>query len=202
MTTSRTPRRWAAAAEGRGGTSGACLAPAAAAGCSDACGARTDGPHVLLTPLPCPRLQGRTSNCYRIAYRSMDRSLTDEEINALQEEVRRCVCVWGGGPGVQGTGWGAALGARVCGAAFWDIKDQGGRVRQSAAIGWFCRTSLPQYAPPPLPPAAPLPASLVWSCGEAGSWAPAVARSSTHVPNPSVAISGSCILLAAGLEPT
>ena len=36
-----------------------------------------------------PPLQGRTSNCYRIAYRSMDRSLTDDEINALQEEVRR-----------------------------------------------------------------------------------------------------------------
>jgi len=37
---------------------------------------------------PC-LLQGRTSNCYRIAYRSMDRSLTDDEINALQDEVRR-----------------------------------------------------------------------------------------------------------------
>ena len=30
----------------------------------------------------------RESNCFRVAYRSMDRSLTDEEINALQEEVR------------------------------------------------------------------------------------------------------------------
>ncbi|PSC68201.1 phenylalanine-tRNA chloroplastic mitochondrial [Micractinium conductrix] len=34
---------------------------------------------------------GRTSNCYRIAYRSMDRSLTDDEINALQEEVRSTI---------------------------------------------------------------------------------------------------------------
>ena len=30
----------------------------------------------------------KTSNCYRIAYRSMDRSLTDEEINGLQDSVR------------------------------------------------------------------------------------------------------------------
>jgi len=30
----------------------------------------------------------KTSHCYRIAYRSMDRSLTDEEINDLQNAVR------------------------------------------------------------------------------------------------------------------
>ena len=33
----------------------------------------------------------RTSKCYRITYRSMDRSLTDEEINALQNKVREDV---------------------------------------------------------------------------------------------------------------
>jgi phenylalanyl-tRNA synthetase alpha chain len=31
---------------------------------------------------------GKTSNCFRITYRSMDRSLTDDEVNALQERVR------------------------------------------------------------------------------------------------------------------
>ena len=31
---------------------------------------------------------GKTSNCYRITYRSMDRSLTDVEINALQDSLR------------------------------------------------------------------------------------------------------------------
>lgn len=31
---------------------------------------------------------GRTSNCFRISYRSMDRSLTNEEIDSLQEQVR------------------------------------------------------------------------------------------------------------------
>lgn len=32
--------------------------------------------------------KGKTSHCYRITYRSMDRSLTDEEINQLQEALR------------------------------------------------------------------------------------------------------------------
>lgn len=31
---------------------------------------------------------GRTSHCYRVTYRSMERSLTDDEINAIQNSVR------------------------------------------------------------------------------------------------------------------
>lgn len=34
---------------------------------------------------------GKTSNCFRINYRSMERSLTDEEINAIQDNVRKQV---------------------------------------------------------------------------------------------------------------
>jgi phenylalanyl-tRNA synthetase alpha chain len=32
--------------------------------------------------------KGRTSNCFRVTYRSMERSLTDDEINAIQDQVR------------------------------------------------------------------------------------------------------------------
>ena len=34
---------------------------------------------------------GKMSNCFRITYRSMERSLTDEEVNALQDSVRQKV---------------------------------------------------------------------------------------------------------------
>ena len=34
---------------------------------------------------------GKTSKCFRITYRSMDRSLTDDEINELQNKLREDV---------------------------------------------------------------------------------------------------------------
>ncbi|GAX80523.1 hypothetical protein CEUSTIGMA_g7961.t1 [Chlamydomonas eustigma] len=42
---------------------------------------------VLIDSFTSPK-NNKTSNCYRITYRSMNRSLTDEEINALQDKVR------------------------------------------------------------------------------------------------------------------
>lgn len=35
-----------------------------------------------------PHRTGRASKCFRVNYRSMERSLTNEEVDVLQEEVR------------------------------------------------------------------------------------------------------------------
>ena len=43
---------------------------------------------VLLDTFTHPKTD-RTSHCYRISYRSMDRNLTNEEIDEMQEEIRR-----------------------------------------------------------------------------------------------------------------
>ena len=45
----------------------------------------------------------RTSNCFRITYRSMERSLTDEEINSLQVCVCVCACARACSRGLQAT---------------------------------------------------------------------------------------------------
>lgn len=45
---------------------------------------------VLIDEFTNPKTQ-RTSNCFRITYRSMERSLTDDEINKLQDAVRKGV---------------------------------------------------------------------------------------------------------------
>jgi phenylalanyl-tRNA synthetase alpha chain len=51
--------------------------------------------HVGTPPTQIDRFQhpktGRESRCYRILYRSMDRSLTNQQVNVLQEQVRRDV---------------------------------------------------------------------------------------------------------------
>jgi phenylalanyl-tRNA synthetase alpha chain len=38
-----------------------------------------------------PKNPGQVSHCYRITYRSMDRSLTNEEVDIIQERLRQTV---------------------------------------------------------------------------------------------------------------
>jgi phenylalanyl-tRNA synthetase alpha chain len=38
---------------------------------------------------------GRTSNCYRVSYRSHKKSLTNEEINKIQNEIREILSGFG-----------------------------------------------------------------------------------------------------------
>ena len=58
-----------------------------------------DAAILLLTPPECCSVlleidsfthpkTGKQSNCYRVTYRSMERSLTDDEINVLQDTLR------------------------------------------------------------------------------------------------------------------